>query len=345
MHAQNQAHLAGVATQPSEHSIPSNNTNTATTGESHSTLVQGTTRTPDAPCCFYRDVASSRPPSPQEETTTQNSGTDNLSTALESISVNNNIENESISFVSTLTLSESNNEQDNKNPWITVKSRRSGSLESFRGRRINLRKANPSKQPKPLSKAQKQTVQEAEKTLTPEQKRCINHQNDKLCKHSSSCDKGTSKVKGKGVDPCNWGNIDPNESELDVEAQQAVLESLKPVKNEASTPVPHKSKRKAVNVNNLSTTCSTAAKSRNVHYNLDLIHQIPSASHLEKSFDKHAHNKKCHLRSGSPSSPDDSDGPNSDSSSALSPDSDDSSSSSSSSEYDNKDDHLHHHKK
>ncbi|KAF9011910.1 hypothetical protein BDQ17DRAFT_1420318 [Cyathus striatus] len=203
MRAQTQARLAGVATQPSEHSIPSNNTNTATTGESCSTSVQGTPRTPNAPHHSYRDVASSRPPSPQEETTAQNSSTDNLSAAPESISVNNIIENESTSSVSTLTPSESNNEQDNENPWITVKSRRSHSLEFFRGQRIDLRKANPSKQPNPLSKAQKQTVQEAKKTLTTEQKKCINCQNDKLCKHSSSHEEGISKAKGKGVDPHN----------------------------------------------------------------------------------------------------------------------------------------------
>ena len=38
---------------------------------------------------------------------------------------------------------------------------------------------------------------------------------------------GPSKTKGKGVDPSNWGNANLAEEELDLEAQQAALDSLK----------------------------------------------------------------------------------------------------------------------
>ena len=43
----------------------------------------------------------------------------------------------------------------------------------------------------------------------------------------SDVEEGPSNKKVKRIDPSNWGNLDLNEEELDPEAQQAALESLK----------------------------------------------------------------------------------------------------------------------
>ena len=79
-------------------------------------------------------------------------------------------------------------------------------------------------------------VATAEDLLTAAQKDKIEKHNNKVAKsnttkerHSSiiSARAGPSKTKGKGVDPSNWGNVNLNQEELDLEAQQAALESLK----------------------------------------------------------------------------------------------------------------------
>ena len=43
----------------------------------------------------------------------------------------------------------------------------------------------------------------------------------------SSRGEGTSKLKGKNVDPCEWGNIDFSRESLDIDAQMAALKSYK----------------------------------------------------------------------------------------------------------------------
>ncbi|KAG1853450.1 hypothetical protein DFJ58DRAFT_728201 [Suillus subalutaceus] len=41
----------------------------------------------------------------------------------------------------------------------------------------------------------------------------------------SSCEEGPSNPKGKGVDPCNWGNANLDELEVDLDAQREALET------------------------------------------------------------------------------------------------------------------------
>ena len=49
----------------------------------------------------------------------------------------------------------------------------------------------------------------------------------------SSCGEGPSKPKGKGIDPCEWRNVNISCESLDIEAQAAALNSFKK-QNEAS---------------------------------------------------------------------------------------------------------------
>jgi len=39
----------------------------------------------------------------------------------------------------------------------------------------------------------------------------------------SSCEEGPSQPKGKSIDPRNWGNVNLEESEIDIEAQREAL--------------------------------------------------------------------------------------------------------------------------
>ena len=75
----------------------------------------------------------------------------------------------------------------------------------------------------------------AEERLTAAQKNKIKRRYKKVANVNdparssspSDVEEGPSKKKGKGIDPSNWGNLDLNEEELDPEAQQTALDSLK----------------------------------------------------------------------------------------------------------------------
>ncbi|KIM42784.1 hypothetical protein M413DRAFT_408828 [Hebeloma cylindrosporum] len=81
----------------------------------------------------------------------------------------------------------------------------------------------------------KDLVAAAEKMLTAAQKDRIERRNNKVAQARNpsivSLGEGPSKMKGKGVDPLNWGNANLSEEDLDPEAQQAALDSLNPTLN------------------------------------------------------------------------------------------------------------------
>ena len=78
---------------------------------------------------------------------------------------------------------------------------------------------------------QREVVDLATEKLTKEQQQKILHRQGKvhLRRNSSisSRGEGTSKRKGKTIDPRNWGNIDFDQESLDIDAQIAALKSLK----------------------------------------------------------------------------------------------------------------------
>ena len=79
---------------------------------------------------------------------------------------------------------------------------------------------------------EKDLVAAAENTLTAAQKDKINQRNKvtrtKIARYpsfTSPCEQ-PSKIRGKGIDPFNWGNVNINEEDLDPEVQQAALDSM-----------------------------------------------------------------------------------------------------------------------
>lgn len=74
------------------------------------------------------------------------------------------------------------------------------------------------------------TVDIAANSMTNSQKEAVSRRHRKIATHRDpsvlSKGEGPSKPKGKEIDPREWGNLDINQDELDVEAQAAALKSL-----------------------------------------------------------------------------------------------------------------------
>src|SRR6266567_8695122 len=117
---------------------------------------------------------------------------------------------------------------DNPNPWIRVGPRRTRSLDSMNNPRPNW--------PSEDIRNEKDTdtvVRAAENQLTHAQKELIACRNKQVLialgittQDSTRTPKaGTSKNKGKMIDPREWGNLNLDEDEVNVQAQKAALES------------------------------------------------------------------------------------------------------------------------
>ncbi|KAG1888810.1 hypothetical protein F4604DRAFT_1915867 [Suillus subluteus] len=114
-------------------------------------------------------------------------------------------------------MSESSDESGADAPWKTVEYQHRKSKKAAR-------KAPAETQPPKVD-----LVKEAEKHLTMEEKQRIlerkraedNAQSQE--ETETSREEGPSNLKGKGVDPCNWGDVDLDEAEVDLEAQREAL--------------------------------------------------------------------------------------------------------------------------
>ena len=97
----------------------------------------------------------------------------------------------------------------------------------------------PSRPPVPnmLSPKRAKAVCEAERLLSTPQRETIDRHRRAVnanpplviqcerCLSNSSKGEGPSRLKGKGINPKEWGNADFSEGEVDLEAQRAALES------------------------------------------------------------------------------------------------------------------------
>ena len=114
---------------------------------------------------------------------------------------------------------------ENDSPWTTVthKNRRARSLSSLDKARAqgqitgSLRREFTRKQAQTIA-TEKSTVQQKD----PLRRRQL-PQDDPV----TSEEEGPSKLKGKGIDPQEWGNVNISRESLDIEAQAAALESIK----------------------------------------------------------------------------------------------------------------------
>jgi hypothetical protein len=126
-------------------------------------------------------------------------------------------------------------EDDGNGPWTTVQPRRSRSLESLRKLRSNRNyiphKVNQNEM------GDDPNIDAAVESLTDNQRKHINRREKTVRStqdNSRSHEEGPSRLKGKGPDPSNWGNVGINPDELDAEAQRKgfeFFESLKKIKH------------------------------------------------------------------------------------------------------------------
>jgi hypothetical protein len=110
-------------------------------------------------------------------------------------------------------------------PWTTIQRRRTRSLGSL----DRVRNHSGNNRTRGLTLEQIQVVNTAADALTDSQRRTLNERKKKTAHRrgnsSSSREEGTSKRKGKIIDPREWGNVNISES-VDVEAQAAAFRSL-----------------------------------------------------------------------------------------------------------------------
>jgi hypothetical protein len=128
-------------------------------------------------------------------------------------------------------LSDPSEPDENPNPWIRVVPRRSRSLGSLSHAGTKVVEFETIKS-KNLTKEQSSVVKQAEQKLTTEQKQKISRRYENASKimepneRHPSHNEGPSNRKGKGPDPKNWGAVDLSDSELNMEAQKAALDSF-----------------------------------------------------------------------------------------------------------------------
>ncbi|KIK50946.1 hypothetical protein GYMLUDRAFT_252512 [Collybiopsis luxurians FD-317 M1] len=142
---------------------------------------------------------------------------------------------------------EEGSDGDNPEPWITIGSRRRArSLDSdrniYRLTKVTFEHKKQAKKPVPLTLAQGAAVHAAEKSLLQKQRDLIQKRMNKIQvtpdAQSSSDESDSSRgkspsagKKGKITDPRNWGAVNFDANELNIDAQHQTLKNFKAVRD------------------------------------------------------------------------------------------------------------------
>ena len=173
----------------------------------------------------YSDVVASRPPSPRRERPVPPaySLTDDLGSMREPARLGdgNPVSNNDNGSQENGDNSEAEIETPDRveySSWATIQRRRARSDGALPNENV-------------LTSAQAQAVNRATADLTTEQKQQILRRQENVRPRRndsiSSRGEGPSKPKGKATDPREWGNVDFNRDNLDIDAQMAALKSFK----------------------------------------------------------------------------------------------------------------------
>ena len=169
---------------------------------------------------LYSDIAASRPPSPQKEassvtavhsTMEPNNDRVFITPSSQSGPANNTVSNhlldENIEQYTSSDEGVSPQDQGDTQ-WTTVRRRRARSLGSLERSHSGRSNCGPARE---LTTNQVRTVEAAAEQLTKSQKKRIHHRYDKVKAHHgssvSSREEGTSRQKGKGIDPENGATL------------------------------------------------------------------------------------------------------------------------------------------
>ena len=224
---------SGVATQTSqaveeppsytlETDIPLNEIAPQVEGSVHSSKATVTAR-------LYSDVAASRPPPPLRDRPLLPSGSPVMGTGHTNVPRCPDDDENVRDTDSSSSEQESNGEIETPDkiegiPWTTVQHRRTRSLESFKNKK------------RTLTAEQTKAIKKATESMTADQRQQLQRRQEKVHPRrensASSRGEGTSRPKGKTIDPREWGNVNISRESLDLEAQAAALNSFK---NQADT--------------------------------------------------------------------------------------------------------------
>jgi len=288
----------------------------------------------EGPRRSYSDVAASRPPSPTARTHTQRTEDEIPIPPGRNPGLSRWVGEINVESAKTATpvqpespIVDTSESDEDERPWTTV-------MRSTRSSRTNKKLNNSIEGTRNLTAEIQTAVQQAEQALTSAQKEHISRRHNKVREpyreRSESRGEGVSNPKGKQVDPREWGNVHISDSEADVNAQQAALESYKM----AATKKPKESHREASRPRGTS-------KSHGKHRKNDLpaesrpIAQVPAKSYIGVAL------KNIGRRSRTRDSSDDSSSESSSSPSSESSDSSSDSDSDSSSEDSSRKSHRH----
>ena len=174
----------------------------------------------DSPSALYSDVVASRPPSPRKETEAS-VATSNPRPIVRDGAV---VESTTVPEINVGTSSEEDEPPIVKEKiyeWTTVKRRRARSLSSLNENRSHGRDGMTSS--RELTEEQSQVVKAATTNMTTPQREMLSRRQRKVPVRrgspTPSREEGTSRKKGKGIDPREWGNVNISRESLDIEAQ------------------------------------------------------------------------------------------------------------------------------
>jgi hypothetical protein len=190
---------------------------------------------------LYSDVAASRPSSAasRHDDTQLDAGISEIRSAPNtphigefSSQVDQAFNDNSILLSSTRVLSENPpDKEDNNRPWTLVESksaRRRRSFSAYENRpSVTLRRPT-------LTSEQETAVKTAEQNLTALEKSRIDrrYENMHVTDDENESSRGEGPLKGKGVDPENWGALKLEPSELDVRAQREAMKTWNMVRDQ-----------------------------------------------------------------------------------------------------------------
>ena len=181
----------------------------------------------DSPQALYSDVVASRPPSPRRETEAQ------VAPSMISHPIGRELVQ---SLVPGINNSPASSEEDEPpivkekiSEWTTVNRRRARSLGSAANDSRPLEKGGLTSN-RELTEEQSQAVRAATTNMTTPQRDVLHRRQKKVHMQqrspTPSRKEGTSRQKGLGIDPREWGNVNISRESLDLEAQATALESI-----------------------------------------------------------------------------------------------------------------------
>jgi hypothetical protein len=194
-----------------------------------SNVLRASSSSPDPERRLYSDVAASRPPSPSKDMGNPSVATGNAGqTALGVTSISDAVSSKKYMFpthdYAHREVSEDVSEEpESGSPWHTVGRRRARSLDSteLAPKKTGQRAQDPKEKiPVPPTQQNVEAPTMTE-TIPPETSHARRE------KESESRGEESSKPKGKGRDPREWGNVNLTAQEMDADLQQAAYESYK----------------------------------------------------------------------------------------------------------------------